>query len=116
MVRAAKQWPWSSYRATAGLAELSGGLNTEWLLAGFAKRKSVAVKRYIEFIKDGKNQPSPWEHLTNQVFLGTEEFVAEVRKHIPNDKDISEVSSSQKRPVAKPISSYVAQAEDRIKQ
>ena len=40
MVRYAQQWPWSSYRATIGLVSPQGGLNTEWLLAGFAKRKS----------------------------------------------------------------------------
>ena len=113
MVRTAKQWPWSSYRATVGLASPTGGLNTDWLLAGFAKRKSVAIERYKAFVAEGKKQPSPWETLTNQVFLGTEQFIKDVKKHIPHDKDLSEISSSQKRPLAKPLSYYESQTKSR---
>lgn len=113
MVRTARQWPWSSYRATVGLASPTGGLNTDWLLAGFAKRKSVAIERYKAFVAEGKKQSSPWETLTNQVFLGTEQFIKDVKKHIPHDKDLSEISSSQKRPLAKPLSYYESQTKSR---
>ena len=34
MVRSAREWPWSSYRATVGQQPKPGWLNTEWLLAG----------------------------------------------------------------------------------
>lgn len=44
--------------------------------------------------------------LANQIFLGTEQFITEVRKHIREDKDLSEISSSQKRPLAKSLSFY----------
>jgi putative transposase len=106
MVRTARNWPWSSYRATIGEANSQGGLNTHWILAGFAKRKSIAKERFKVFVAEGKNQPSPWEELTNQVFLGSEQFVTKVRKHISDDKDLSEIPSSQKRPLAKPMSYY----------
>jgi len=106
MVRTANQWLWSSYRATIGTAPPKGGLNTDWLLASFATRKSTAVDRYKAFVTEGKNQPSPWEKLTNQVFLGSEEFITKTKKHIPKDKDLSEISSSQKRPLAKPLLHY----------
>jgi len=43
MVRTVKHWQWSSYRATAGLSELQGGLKVDWLLAGFAKRKPLVI-------------------------------------------------------------------------
>jgi len=33
LVRAAKDWPWSSYRATAGLAEAPPFLTVDWILA-----------------------------------------------------------------------------------
>ena len=115
MVRSAKNWPWSSYRATIGVAESQGGLNTDWLLAGFAKRKSTAIERFKEFVAEGKNQPSPWKELANQVFLGSEQFISDVRKHIPNDKDLSEIPSSQKRPLAKPLSYYSENTVDRDK-
>ena len=113
MVRTARDWPWSSYRATIGEAGSQGGLNTDWLLAGFAKRKSIAIERFITFVADGKNQPAPWEVLTNQVFLGSEKFIADVRKHIPDDKDLSEIPSSQKRPLAKPLDYFSGHIADR---
>ena len=78
--------------------------NSFWLLAEFAKPKSVAIERYKAFVAEGKNQTSPRELLTNQVFLGTEQFIAATKKHIPSDKDFSEISSSQKRPLAQPLS------------
>jgi putative transposase len=37
MVRLAKHWPWSSYRATAGLALSPECLTTDWILGGFAE-------------------------------------------------------------------------------
>jgi len=60
MVRSAKDWPWSSYRATAGLSTAPKWLHTDWLLAAFAKTKSRAIKHYRAFVAEGKGQPSPW--------------------------------------------------------
>ena len=65
------------------------------------------------FVAEGKNQPSPWENLTNQVFLGSEKFITKTKKHIPKDKDLSEISSSQKRPLAKPLLHYQKQFKNR---
>jgi len=113
MVRSARQWPWSSYRATIAESSLQGGLSTDWLLSGFAKRKSTAIERYKVFVTDGKNQPSPWDTLVNQVFLGSEEFITQVRKYLPKDKDLSEITSSQKRPLAKPFDYYQSHYSDR---
>jgi len=77
MVNPAKDWPWSSYRATAGQVKGPGYLNIDWMLAAFAKRKSVAIERYKKFVAQGKDQPSPWTLLRNQIYLGSEQFVDE---------------------------------------
>jgi len=68
MVREAKDWPWSSYRKTAGILADDSLLTTEWLLSIFSKKRGTAQKKYIEFVNQGENQPSPWESLQNQVF------------------------------------------------
>ncbi len=112
-VRAVKSWRWSSYRATIGSDSPQAGLDTDGLLSCFAKRKLTAIKRYKVFIAEGKNQPSPWEQLRNQVFLGNEKFVDEVRKHLPPDTDLSEIPKSQKRPAARPLMHYSNNARDR---
>lgn len=78
VVREAKNWPWSSYAGTAGLAGRAECLTVDWILASFAKTKTktktktAAQRRYMEFVQQGKNQPPPWERLTNQIYLGDE--------------------------------------------
>jgi len=78
MVRSAKDWPWSCYRATAGIKQPNNGLMVDWILSSFSSRKSTAVKRYREFVSEGKNQPKPWEQLRNQIYLGSDKFVDEM--------------------------------------
>ena len=106
MVRSAKDWSWSSYRATAGQVQAPGFLNTDWLLAGFGRRKSSAIEKYKQFVSEGKGQQSPWQALRNQVFLGDEHFVEEMQSLIDGEKELSEIPSTQWRPVAKPIGEY----------
>ncbi|HFD31362.1 MAG TPA: transposase [Gammaproteobacteria bacterium] len=106
MVRSAKDWPWSSYRATAGLKEAEDFLHVDWVLSAFAKRKSLASERYREFVSHGKNQPKPWTALKNQIYLGTDSFVDEMQCKVMPDKDLSEVVSSQKRPMVKELGYY----------
>mgnify|MGYP000468063423 FL=1 len=79
MVRFAKDWPWSSYRSTAGISTCPPWLHADWLLAAFAKRKNKAVEQYCVFVAEGKNQPSPWKQLKNQIYLGDDDFVDEMQ-------------------------------------
>ena len=113
MVRSARDWPWSSYRATAGQSNGAGCLNVEWLLAGFAKKKKLAVERYKVFVSEGKHQPGPWSLLRGQVFLGNDEFVEEMQVLIDGDKEWSEVPLSQRRPMPKALDYYQASNSDR---
>jgi putative transposase len=113
MIRSAKDWPWSSYRATAGLNKPVDCLTINWILSVFSSKKSVAVKRYREFVTEGKNQPKPWEQLRNQIYLGSDEFVEEMQRKISPEADLSEIPSSQKRQVSKPISYYEKRFSDR---
>jgi len=102
MVRSAKDWKWSSYRATALLAETPKWLATHWLLSQFAKTKNVAIRRYREFVKAGKNQPSPMAELKNQVYLGGDDFVTQMQGKLTalqagTDVDLTEVPKVQRR-------------------
>lgn len=107
MVHSAKDWPWSSYRATAGFKEADEFLHADWILSAFSKRKTLAIQYYREFISQGKNQPKPWEQLKNQIYLGSDDFVDEMQCKIMPDKDLSEIVSAQKRPTAKQLSYYI---------
>ncbi len=113
MVRSARDWPWSSYRATAGQSKGIDCLKVDWIQSAFAKRKAIAIERYRKFIQEGKGQPSPWAHLRNQVYLGSDRFVEKMQSLLDGDKDLSEVPLAQRRPPPKPLSAYEATSQDR---
>ena len=113
MVRSAKEWPWSSYRSTVGAVKGLSCLNTEWLLAAFAKRKSVAIEKYKQFVAQGTGQLSPSDMLRKQMYLGSDKFVEEMQALIDGDKELSEIPSSQRRPAPKPLAEYKNASEDR---
>ncbi|WP_111494827.1 transposase [Marinobacter bohaiensis] len=113
MVRSAVEWPWSSYRATAGYERDLKALDVDWILAAFAERRDRAVESYEQFVADGKNQPSPWESLKNQVYLGSDQFVDDMQRRIEGAERLSEIPMNQHRPLAKPLQFYVDSASSR---
>lgn len=113
MVHSIKDWPWSSYRATAGLIEAPDWLDTDGILSAFGQRKSRARERYRAFVAEGKNQPSPWGQLRNQIYLGSAAFVDRLQRRLSPDQDFSEIPAAQRRPRAKPLAYYAGQHRDR---
>jgi REP element-mobilizing transposase RayT len=106
MVRAAKDWPWSSYRATAGMREAHSCLTTDWLLSSFSKQRLKAQQAYQVFIQQGKNQPSPWENLKNQIYLGSSEFVEEMQCKLEPKHSLKDIPRLQKQAAIKPLTYY----------
>jgi putative transposase len=97
MVTHPRLWLWSSYRGTAGELTGPGWLSTEWILAHFGARQRAAQLRYREFVAEGRGGPRPWEQLQGQIYLGSDEFIAQ---HQP-DRVIREIPRRQthaKRP------------------
>jgi len=113
MVGAAKDWSWSSYRATAGLSTRISWLSSDWLLSNFAKKRKEAQLLYRRFVSEGRGQEKPWPKLSHQIYLGDEQFVNTMQKLVPVDKDLSEVVSAQKRSKVKSLDEYKSQYSDR---
>ena len=113
MVRAAKDWPWSSYRATANMVDRPDWLKTDVILAQFGQRRDQAVTAYRGFVTEGKNQPSPWAKLKNQIYLGTDSFIEKMQRKIETAQDLSEVPAAQRRKLAKPLEYYAKKHADR---
>ncbi|NOQ87443.1 MAG: addiction module toxin RelE [Gammaproteobacteria bacterium] len=103
MVRTAQDWPWSSFRATAGYTLREPCLTTDWILAAFAKTKKQARQRYREFVREGKNQPSPWESLKNQIYLGNDAFVEDMQCKLDPEQSLKDIPSIQKQAPIKPL-------------
>ncbi len=96
MVKHPREYPWSSYRATTGLAKPPDLLTCDWLLNQFGKHRVTAQKRYRTFVLEGRDQPSPWEQLTGQVMLGPESFVKNMAHHLHRKADIREIPRKQR--------------------
>jgi putative transposase len=113
MVKAAGDWPWSSYRAMAGEAALAPWLQTDWLLGQFSAQRKRAIAKYIEFVRAGVGLPSLWGELKNQIYLGDDKFVARAQKKISPGDDLSEIPRAHRRAVAKPLAYYEERHQDR---
>ena len=113
LVRTARDWPWSNYRATAGMTAAPKWLETDWVLAAFAERTQEAQTAYRRFVSDGKNQPSPWEDLKHQIYLGSDAFVEAMQRKMGADQRLSEIPKTQRRPVARPLIWYFKKHRDR---
>lgn len=106
MVRSARDWQWSSYRATAGFVAAPAWLEIHWLLAAFGSQKDKAADAYRAFVAAGKGLPTPWRLLKNQVFLGSEDFIEAHMALIDGDRKLSEIPRSQRRPMPRPLVEY----------
>jgi len=113
MVRSAEEWPWSSYRASAGLTKAHECLTTDWVLAGFDSKRRAACGRYRKFVSHGRGQPAPWENLRNQIFLGSDAFVEDVLSRVDPEQSLKEIPRLQRLMPAQSLQYYEARYEDR---
>jgi putative transposase len=96
MVRAAKDWAWSSYRATAGLSGRPDWPATDWVLGQFAQQRKAAQLAYRAFVAEGGGEESPWKELRGQVVLGSERFVARLTKRLKEARELGDVPREQR--------------------
>ena len=78
MVRSAKDWRWSSYRATAGQVIPPDFLTIDWLLSQFGGHRGKAILAYRDFVKQGKGI-GVWEDVTAGVLMGDDAFVQSLK-------------------------------------
>jgi len=105
MTKTAGQHRWSSYRAMIGKATSPGWLGRDLVLSQFAKRETIAQKKFIQFIREGAKQPPLWENLRHQIYLGDERFVEKLQNRLPEGKYLAEIPRLQ-RWKAKPLAYY----------
>jgi putative transposase len=110
MVSDAAHYPWSSYRATAGMSghAVPGWLETDWLLRQFGTHRRQAIARYVDHVRAGVGLPSVWESLQGQVFLGGEAFVARMQASLGDDSALRDVPKRQRRPLKRPLAEFAA--------
>jgi putative transposase len=108
-----EDWPWSSYRSTAGLEAAPSCLDIDWLLRAFSDQRQPAQAQYRRFVAAGLHAARLWEELKNQVYLGFERFVERMQAMIDSERPLHEVPKVQRRLVAKPLADDAARHDDR---
>ena len=87
-------WRWSSYQATAGLRPRPRFLTTDGILGMFDDDRSVAQRRYVDFVAEGI-EDSIYASIIGEIYLGDEEFI---RSLMPG-KPVAEVPRVQWQPL-----------------
>lgn len=96
MVASPNEWPWSSYRALAGMDAAPSWLFTQTILDYFDRvDHDAAHAGYRDFVACGaERNASIWQNLTAQLYLGESEFISHVeslvRSRQPNISDSHE--------------------------
>lgn len=98
MVKRPQDWPWSSYRASAGMSSSPDWLDADWVLLQFGARLSQARAAYRRFVSEGIGQASPWEQLRGQIWLGGEGFLKRMEQ-LARGKSLANVPKRQQRPL-----------------
>ena len=78
LARSAREWRWSSYRATAGQVEVPGFLTTDWLLSQFGRSRLAASRAYKTFVRQGRGI-DVGEDAVSGVLMGSEAFIRQMR-------------------------------------
>lgn len=112
MVQMLDDWPWSSWHAITGKAVAPDWLCTDALLARFAEQRSVAQKQYAKFVYQGKGV-KVWDKLSNQIFLGNEDFVQNHLALLNELEELSDIPKKQRRQAPKRLEEYEQAAKTR---
>lgn len=100
LVAHAGAWPWSSYRATAGLEPVPRWLHVDWIQGAFQARSlREARQRYVKYVNDPAASARP---LTlNTVALGTRQFtrgLVDVLRADQPDRPVPRIVRTLSRP------------------
>ena len=81
MVKAPLEYPWSSYRYFTGKDKKPEWLTTELVLGDFGGEGRRGYRRYREYVERGvtKELESPFKRVIASTFLGSEEFINNIR-------------------------------------
>ena len=97
MVTDAGKYPWSSYRATAGLDKASEFLSVDWILEQFGVDRKSARMEYRRFVKAGLDGgDSPWDELKGQCLLGDDAFLEKLFPMLKEKIALKEVPRIQR--------------------
>jgi REP element-mobilizing transposase RayT len=114
LVKNPKEWPWSSYRGTAGYGKPLSCLRTDWVLEQLANERAKAIIRYREFVREGIKEGAPWKEVKGQLLLGNEDFIGKMKEWIRGKEKLKEIPRFQ-RYMGRPSLEEILKEKDRGK-
>jgi hypothetical protein len=96
MAEAPEAWKWSSYLATAGKANPSPCLATDWVLGQFSGKRGKAESEYRRFVTWGIGERTIWTAVRGQALLGEDDFVDTLAEHLKKHENIPDIPRSQR--------------------
>lgn len=111
-VRRLEQWPWSSYLATCGQGPQPTWLDSRLILAQFGQQRARALAKYLAFVQEGRDAPSVWSQVQQQIYLGSATFVEKSRAGLAQKPAVTVVPPRQRRALTRALGEY-AQAHER---
>ena len=103
MVKEAKDYAWSSYRATIGKAKPLSWLAIDRVLGLFSGQTNL----YRRFVAEGVGLPTVWENLKGQIYLGDRLFLKQMQKRASGRRVIN-VAQTQRLPARPQPSDIIA--------
>jgi REP element-mobilizing transposase RayT len=101
LTKTASGWPWSSFRATAGLDRPPSWLETRSTIGSFGTARAHAAERYQTFVAEGHQAGyDPWKSLRGQIYLGGDAFRKEAASLLADRRVSLEVPRAQRVPTA----------------
>ena len=80
LARRAQDWKWSSFLSTSGKAPVPEWLVIKDVLSSITKWRMRAFIAYRKAVARAAKQPSPLEKVQQQVFLGSDDFIADLKQ------------------------------------
>ncbi len=111
-VRSARDWPWSSYRATAGMIDAPELLTTGWILAQFHRSPRRAIELYREFVKQGRGV-DVWAELRGGILLGSDQFVDKLKPLLSDYEALKEVPRRERLATRPSLEELFSKARDK---
>ena len=123
LVETPEQYEWTSYRATAALADAPRWLRVDEVLARFGTDPQQALSLYRRFVEDGVAEPKRlWDDAVAAMYVGPPDWLARVRNRVESQARASEHVRAQRellRPrmcdIVTSVASTMAIPEDRIR-
>ncbi len=106
MVAQPEDWEWSSYQAMTHIKAPRPWLDVDWTLSQFGTDRTKAIAAFRQFVLQGNGLADPKGQVKNQMFLGSDSFIAEYRQTIEKPEKLSELSKAHKKSLALSLSDY----------